>query len=485
MRDLVLKLLRGRALLAAIILVVAALTAAVTALLMNIFERKAEERTPYVRLVEVTEDDTDPVKWSKNWPGQFDGYQRTALATRTRFGGHGGSEALPEEKIERDPWLRRMFLGYAFSIDYRDRRGHAHMLVDQEATKRLSKPQSGSCLHCHASIMPLYRELGGGDAMKGFEESYKHSYQELNKLLHDSGHGHPVSCVDCHDPKTMALRVTRPGFIRGIQAFARSHAPTPALPSIELWRARGGDRPYDPNADASRNEMRSFVCGQCHVEYYCSTKMPLTFPWGKGLKADEIEAFWDETSFPDGTAFSDYAHGETGAQVLKAQHPEFELWTQGVHARSGVSCADCHMPYMREGATKISDHWVRSPLLNVNRACQTCHRFPEAEILARVDVIQQRNHDLLQRGGAAITSLIDAVVAAKARGATPAQLASALALQRKAQWRLDFIAAENSMGFHAPQEAARLLGEAIDNARQGQVAVLTALEPVPDPASPK
>jgi nitrite reductase (cytochrome c-552) len=92
-----------------------------------------------------------------NWPKQYDAYKRTALTTRTRFGGHGGSEAMPDEKIERDPWLKRMFLGYAFSIDYRDRRGHAYMLDDQEATQRLSKPQSGSCLHCHASVMPLYR----------------------------------------------------------------------------------------------------------------------------------------------------------------------------------------------------------------------------------------------------------------------------------------------------------------------------------------
>jgi nitrite reductase (cytochrome c-552) len=215
--------------------------------------------------------------------------------------------------------------------------------------------------------------------------------------------------------------------------------------------------------------------------------MPLTFPWGKGLRVEDIEAYWDATKFPDGSAFYDYEHKETGAHVLKAQHPEFELWNQGIHARSGVSCADCHMPYMREGATKISDHWVRSPLLNVNRACQTCHRFPEAELLSRVDAIQQRNHDLLERGGQALVGLLDAVAAARARGATAEQLAPALALQRKAQWRLDFIAAENSMGFHAPQEAARVLGEAIDHARQGQIAALTATgaaPAAPTPAAP-
>ena len=451
------------------IVLVALAAAGVTALLVNIFERKSEARNPYVRLVEVTDDTTDPAKWAPNWPKQYESYLLTAQTTSTRFGGHGGSEALPEQKIKRDPWLERMFRGYAFSIDYRDRRGHAFMLSDQEATKRLTKPQTGSCLHCHASVMPLYRELGKGDAAKGLAETYKFSYQDLHKKLSDSGHAHPVTCADCHDAKTMQLRVTRPGFIEGIQMLAASDAPAPHLPSVQRWREGGKKSPYDPNT-ASRTEMRSFVCGQCHVEYYCSSQMKLTFPWGNGLRAADIEKFWDATKFADGNRFFDYKHAETGAPILKAQHPEFELWSQGVHARSGVACADCHMPYVRDGATKVSDHWVRSPLLNINNACQTCHRMPEAEIKARVDQIQQRNFDLMQRGGVAIVALIDAIVAAKKEGATEAQLQAALELQRKAQWRLDFIAAENSMGFHAPQEAAMVLGEALDYARQGELA---------------
>ena len=451
------------------IVLVALAAAGVTALLVNIFERKSEARNPYVRLVEVTDDTTDPAKWAPNWPKQYESYLLTAQTTSTRFGGHGGSEALPEQKIKRDPWLECMFRGYAFSIDYRDRRGHAFMLSDQEATKRLTKPQTGSCLHCHASVMPLYRELGKGDAAKGLAETYKFSYQDLHKKLSDSGHAHPVTCADCHDAKTMQLRVTRPGFIEGIQMLAASDAPAPHLPSVQRWREGGKKSPYDPNT-ASRTEMRSFVCGQCHVEYYCSSQMKLTFPWGNGLRAADIEKFWDATKFADGNRFFDYKHAETGAPILKAQHPEFELWSQGVHARSGVACADCHMPYVRDGATKVSDHWVRSPLLNINNACQTCHRMPEAEIKARVDQIQQRNFDLMQRGGVAIVALIDAIVAAKKEGATEAQLQAALELQRKAQWRLDFIAAENSMGFHAPQEAAMVLGEALDYARQGELA---------------
>ena len=455
-------------------LFVAIVTALVVALLMNIFEHKAEAKQPYVQLVKVTDDDTDPAKWGINWPREYDSYKLTALTTKTRFGGHGGSESLPAEKIDRDPWLKRMFLGYAFSIDYRDRRGHAFMLQDQENTERQTKPQTGSCLHCHASIMPLYRQLGNGDAMAGFKQTHKMAYKDISAMLHASGNAHPVSCVDCHNPENMTLRVTRPGFINGIQALAKSSEPVPHIPSIERWRKGARSKEYSPNEEATRQEMRSFVCGQCHVEYYCSSAMPLEFPWSKGLKVEQIEAHWDNTKLPDGGRFYDFKHKETQAEVLKAQHPEFELWSQGIHARAGVACADCHMPYQREGATKVSDHWVRSPLLNVNRACQTCHHVDEQELLARVDTIQSRNHALLDRAGKAIVDLIDTIMVAKKSGSTPEQLKEALELQRKAQWRLDFIAAENSMGFHAPQESARVLGESVDFSRQGQIAAMKA-----------
>ena len=463
----------------------ALLVFAVAWLLTSIFERKQEARNPYVRLVEVSEETTDPQAWGVNWSRQYDDYRRTAESTKTRF---GGSETLPAEKAAAFPWLTRMFAGYAFAIDYRDRRGHAYMLQDQEQTRRVTeRQQPGSCLQCHASVIPTYRRLGGGDVFKGFEAlaglSYTDGHAEVVKtgssnpvaggttttFQHVAG-AHPVSCVDCHDPRSMELRVTRPGFIRGIQALAAGNAAVPHLESIEKWRSGNRKTPYDPNVDASRQEMRSFVCGQCHVEYYCGPKTTLFYPWDNGLKVEQIESYYDSYKFPDGHDFYDWTHAETGTNVLKAQHPEFETWSQGVHARSGVSCADCHMPYKREGAMKVSDHWVRSPLLNVARSCQTCHPYSEAEIRGRVEAIQERTHMLLNRAAAALTDLLDAVAIAKKIGATDAQLAPARALHRKAQWRLDFVAAENSMGFHAPQETARVLAEAIDYARQGQLA---------------
>jgi nitrite reductase (cytochrome c-552) len=182
-------------------------------------------------------------------------------------------------------------------------------------------------------------------------------------------------------------------------------------------------------------------------------------------------------SFPDGTPFFDYKHGETGALVYKVQHPEFELWSQGVHARSGVSCADCHMPYEREGAMKVSSHNVQSPLLNVNNACQQCHNVPETELVEKVETIQHRTMAMMERAASAMTEMLDAILEAKAAGATDEQLAPVFALQRKAMWRLDYISSENSRGFHADQEAVRILGESIDYSRQAQVMALRLRAP--------
>ncbi len=445
--------------LVALFAIIGLATFGVAALLMSIFERKQEAKNPYLKLVEVTEETTDPEKWGMNFPSQYDGYKRTAESAKTHF---GGSDTLPSQKAEKEPWLKRMFAGYAFSMDYRDRRGHAFMLFDQEHTDRQKKPQPGACLQCHASIIPAYRAIGNGDVQKGFEAVCAMSYQQAHDLVDASGKkliNHPVSCVDCHDPSTMKLRVTRPAFMTGIKAL----------------KAKEGVADYDVNRDATRQEMRTFACAQCHVEYYF--KGPgklLTYPWAKGTKVEEIEAYYDEQNF------TDWKHAESGAPLLKAQHPEFEMWSQGIHARNGVSCADCHMPFKREGAIKVSDHHVRSPMLNIARACQQCHHVSESEMQARVETIQNRTHDLMERAAKSLMDMLDEITKARKAGATDAQLEAALKLHRRAQWRLDFVAAENSMGFHAPQESARILGEAIDFARQAQLEARAALTPSPD-----
>jgi nitrite reductase (cytochrome c-552) len=425
-------------------------------LLVSIFEHKQEARNPFYRVVELTEKTDDPAFWGKNFPLQYDGYRRTVDQVRTKY---GGSEAMPhtpthadprsvvaQSRLEEDPRLKTMWAGYAFAKDFREERGHAFMLDDQTYTERQqAAKQPGTCLHCHASIVVPYAKLGNGDLTKGFEKFNQMPFAEARKLV-----THPVACIDCHDPKTMQLRVTRPGFMEGIQALKTSQ----------------GIHNYDVNRDATRQEMRSFVCGQCHVEYYFKgPEKRLVYPWANGLKVEEILAYYDAEQFKDWT------HADTGAPVLKAQHPEFEMWNQGIHARSGVACADCHMPYLREGALKISDHHVRSPLLNINRSCQTCHKWPEEELKSRAEAIQERTQKMRNQAMDALVELIADLKAARVANANPDEVTRAQDFQRKAQFYLDFVEAENSIGFHAPEEALRILGESINFARQGQLAL--------------
>jgi nitrite reductase (cytochrome c-552) len=453
---------QARKLILALVLTTVA-TVAVVALLVNIFQRKQEEKTVFFRVVELTDDIEDPAQWGKNFPFQYDAYTRTVDQVRTRFGGSEAIQRTPTEadprsvvaqsRIEEDPRLKTIWAGYAFAHDFREERGHAYMLEDQTYTERqIVTKQPGTCLQCHSSVYTAMKKLGDGDLFKGFDKLNSLSYAEARSHV-----THPVSCIDCHAPDTMQLRVTRPAFIEGLGAL----------------KEHEGVKNYDVNTMATRQEMRSFVCGQCHVEYYFQgPEKRLVFPWANGLRVDDMLAYYEETQF------NDWTHAETGAPVLKAQHPEFEMWNQGIHARSGVACADCHMPYKREGAMKISDHHVRSPLLNINRACQTCHKWPEAELKDRAEVIQQRTFELRNRAMDALVALIEDLAAARHGGRSDEALAPARRLQRRAQFMVDFVEAENSMGFHAPQEAARILGEAIDYARQGQLALRGELNPM-------
>lgn len=402
--------------------------------------------------VELTEDTLDPEIWGRNFPLQYEAYLKTVDMQRTRF---GGSEAFPQtpsdadprsfvakSMIEYEPRLKEMWAGYAFSIDYREKRGHAYMLDDQTLTERQKVGQPGTCVHCHASVVGAYRKLGDGDLTRGFEALNAMPYSEARQEV-----DHPIACIDCHDPRSMKLRISRPAFMEGIAAY----------------KASQGVADYDVNTMATRAEMRSYICGQCHVEYYFSKgDRRLVFPWSEGLLADQMLAYYDRIDF------SDWTHKRTGTKMLKAQHPEFELWNQGIHGRAGVACADCHMPYRRVGASKVSDHQVRSPLLQVGASCQSCHAVPAAELLVRAERIQARNHALEGAALQAVVELIDDLEAAKNAGAGDAALAEARKRHRHAQFLIDFVISENSTGFHADQETARLLHKGINEARRGQ-----------------
>ena len=399
-------------------------------LLFNIRDRKREGMVSPVKIVGIAGDEINPAVWGQNFPFEYD----TFIQTKEDYGKtkYGGST--PYSKLEVYPAMKRLWAGYSFSKDHNEDRGHHFAAVDQANTLRTQiVDQPGACANCHAAETPgLIHEIG-------WEKFNATPYNELKSKLKTGS-----SCSDCHDPKTMDLRITRQAFKIAMEEEG-----------VDL-------------SQATRQEMRSFVCAQCHVEYYFKGKNKvLTFPWSQGRSIDAIEAYYESAEFKDWT------HAETGAPMLKMQHPEFELWGTGIHAKSGVSCADCHMPYIRRGSVKISDHWIRSPLHNPNASCQTCHHVSKEELKERVLTIQDRTAKLLRRSEGAILDAIDAIKDTKAAGISEERLDHALSLHRRSQMRWDFVSSENSTGFHSGQEAARILAESIDLARQAQIVALS------------
>lgn len=445
-----------RLLLAGVFLIAGALvTVGIASMLMSIFERRSEAVSPYFSVVELTESTYDAKEWGKNFPLQYEGWRNTAEFP--------ADEQVPREptaddprtakthsKLANDPRLVNMWQGYAFSVEYNEPRGHAYMLEDQQLVKRVQDPfkQPGACLNCHASMPEIMDTLGNGDRAAGWAEMNKMPYHDAAEFAK-----HPVSCIDCHDPKTMQLRITRPAFEEGIREYKEGQ----------------GIVGYDVNTMATPQEMRNFVCAQCHVEYYFKgDEKTLTFPWDHGLTADAALQYYDEVGF------SDFTHKLTGADVVKAQHPDFETFMQGVHASSGVTCADCHMPYKREGAAKVTDHQIASPMRSdeqINAACLTCHSTSEQQMRDRVEGIHATYEQTKNVAFDAFTALLYDIEAATKDGTPADRIDAARAYQRKAQFFMDYVVSENSRGFHAPQYTNRLLNDVTDSSRRGQMAL--------------
>jgi nitrite reductase (cytochrome c-552) len=190
-----------------------------------------------------------------------------------------------------------------------------------------------------------------------------------------------------------------------------------------------------------------------------------------------MDAYYDESQF------ADWIHPISGAKMIKMQHPDYEVYSQGVHAFRNVSCADCHMPYKTEGGQKFTDHQIRSPLLNISNSCAVCHRWGEDDIRKRVESIQDKIVEGRHIAEDALAKAHFDIAACKQAGATDEELAAVRTQIRKAQLRWDYVAANNGLGFHAPQECQRILAAAADLAQQTRIAAarLLATKGVTDP----
>lgn len=387
----------------------------------SVMERRSESIQLLQPVRSIAEWEPRNEVWGENYPREYETYRATmdtSFASR-----HGGSQTI--DLLDRYPQLVVLWAGYAFSREYKQSRGHYHAIEDIRKSLRTGVPQPGTCWSCKSTDVPrLMNKMGVANF-------YKAKWEDLLPEVVNN-----IGCQDCHDPKTMNLRITRPAL-------------------VEAYQRQGKDI-----NQAGHQEMRSQVCAQCHVEYYFKgkTEKYLTFPWDQGVSVEEIESYYDQQQHVD------WIHNLSQTPMLKAQHPDWELFQLGVHYQRGLACADCHMPYRAEGGVKFTNHKIASPLSNISGSCQVCHRESEEVLMNSVYERQEKVGQLARMAEELLTKAHIETRAAIAAGAATDRIAAVQKLIRQAQWRWDFVCASHGGSFHAPLECSRILGHAIEKA---------------------
>ncbi len=412
--------------------IIVLLAVLLTGVLIFMKNQPLQSRSILPQIVQVKPLEPDSSIWGLNFPNQWSTFQKTKTNNiRTTYGGSDKFSHLLE-----DPRQVILFAGYPFSKDYNEERGHMNSLIDVRATKRLNLTPGdpaethATCYSCKSSDNPaLWQKLG----LEGFDSIM---FPGMTPNINN-----PIGCANCHEAGTMRLVVTNPSLDIALKAEGKD------------WHT------------FTRQEMRTVVCANCHVEYYfAGDHKVLTFPWAGGTQIDKIVSYYNNI------AFKDWVYPGTGTPMLKAQHPEYEMFTaDSTHFKAGVACADCHMPYVRDGAAKFSSHDVHSPLLNPQVACGQCHTDTDY-VVARVNEIQNQ---VFNTKISTEDALVDAITALKSAAANPKAdttiMDQARQLHRKAQFMWDFVSAENSMGFHNPEYILKILADSTNFARQAQM----------------
>ncbi len=399
---------------------------------LSIMERRGEEIAMFQLVKPIAEWEPRDAVWGENFPREYESYKKTSSTSfRSR---HGGSAMI--DFLGEYPNLVILWAGYGFSRDYNQSRGHYYAINDIRKTLRTGSGNPATCWSCKSTDVPrLMNQMGIGVFYKG-------KWHKLGSEVVNS-----IGCQDCHDSQTMNLRITRPAL-------------------IEAFERQGKDI-----TKATHHEMRSLVCAQCHVEYYFKGKEEkyLTFPWDKGTSVEAMEEYFDNVNHVD------WVHGLSRTKMLKAQHPDYEIYLTGIHAERKVSCTDCHMPYKREGGVKFTDHWIQSPLNNIANSCQVCHRERESTLINNV---VDRQNKVLEVRGLVEKALVKAHIEAKAawdNGATEGEMQPIQKFIRHAQWRWDYVAASHGGAFHSPVESLRVLGSALERAQEARLMLTQVL----------
>lgn len=398
----------------------------------SIIERRSEQAVTLQMVRPIAAWEPRNEVWGSNFPRQYESYLATSdTSFRSKYGG-----SVMRDILHEDPRNVILWAGYSFSRDYSQARGHYYAVRDIRQTLRTGVTQPATCWTCKSTDVPRVMQKMGTAAF------YMAPWEDLGSEIVNH-----IGCQDCHDPQSMDLRITRPALIEAFQRQKRDIT------------------------QATHQEMRSLVCAQCHVEYYFKGKKEsyLTFPWDDGFSADAMEAYYDRVEHVD------FVHALSKAKILKAQHPDYELYRTGIHAERGIACADCHMPYKSEGGVKFTNHKMSSPLSNMAASCQVCHRETEEDLRNTVYSRQDRVKELLLLAeDALVRTHLEAEHAWK-KGATEADMTPVLTLIRHAQWRWDWVSAANGVGFHSPPEALRTLGTSIQKSQEAHAELVRIL----------
>ncbi|HAT73058.1 MAG TPA: ammonia-forming cytochrome c nitrite reductase subunit c552 [Elusimicrobia bacterium] len=414
-----------------------------TAPLLLVFAAACSKNAEPIKVTEIKAGEYEPKEWAKNYPLEHEGWEANANPTpagKSSYKKGWDTDGKIYDKLSEFPYMALLFNGWGFGIEYNEPRGHMNMMVDILDVDPARRKAGGACLTCKT---PYAQELQG----KLGRDYFSKPFEEIHALIPKNHQKLGAACITCHDPADMALKIKN-DFTLG-----------------RALRDMGVD-----TSGLSNQEMRSLVCAQCHVTYVIpkDKEMHSTgvfFPW-QNSKYGQISIEDIIKRIKSDPAHLEWTQAVTGFKLGFLRHPEFELFSnESTHWKAGLACADCHMPYTRSGSKKISDHRIMSPLKKDMKACIQCHTQGAEWLMERVRAIQDRTASLQLRAGyatAAAAKLFERANAARKAGKTIDQALYARAKDHyeEAFYRVAFIGAENSMGFHNPPETLRVLGDA-------------------------
>ncbi len=400
----------------------------------------------------------DPAVWGKAYPIQYEMWKKTeepAPKGLSKYKRGFDADRVTYDKLAEYPYMALLFNGWGFGVEYNEPRGHAYMVRDQLEIDPSRIKAGGVCLTCKTPYaVQLQREMG--------KNYFSLPYKEVLAKIPENERTLGVACIDCHNSSDMSLKISRQ-FTLG---------------------AALKDMGKDPEK-LTKAEMRSLVCAQCHVTY-CIRKdkemksVGVFFPW-QGGKWGGITIENIIRKIRSDPAYLEWKQGVTGFKMGFIRHPEFEMYSNdSVHWKAGVTCADCHLPQVEVNGRKVSDHRVMSPLKNNLKACGACHAEDPEALRDQVTAIQDRTVSLMLRSGyatATAAKLFETVHKAQAEGRKidGALYDRAKYCYEEAFYRCVFVGAENSVGFHNPTEALRILGDATAFATKSEALLRQAL----------